>query len=44
MTTNPWLSGAVYPSLALLPWLITQPTIHPGIVLTLRDEADFYEL
>lgn len=43
MTTNPWLSGAVYPSLALLPSLITQLNIHPGIVLTLKDEAAFYE-
>lgn len=42
MTTNPWLSSAVYPSLALLPSLITQFNIHPGIVLTLKDEAAFY--
>ena len=43
MTATPWLSGAVYPSLALLPSLITQFNIHPGIVLTLKDEAAFYE-
>lgn len=43
MTTNLWLSGAVYPSLALLPALITELHIHPGIVLTRKDEAAFYE-